>query len=92
MLSPTIETERLVLRRYKESDIDAIYEIITDERLTNYITYPPYTKEQELDCIKKWIEEADINKKEKWVMELKTTKEIVVNIDVNTVVEKHNFR
>ena len=36
MLSPRIETERLILRRYKESDIDAIYEIITDERLSKY--------------------------------------------------------
>ena len=62
MLSPTIETERLILRRYKESDIDAIYEIITDDRLTNYISYPPFTKEKELECIKKWIEEADTNK------------------------------
>ena len=25
MLSPRIETDRLILRRYKESDIDAIY-------------------------------------------------------------------
>ena len=31
MLSPKIETDRLILRRYKESDIDAIYEMITDE-------------------------------------------------------------
>ena len=38
MLSPTIETERLILRRYKESDIDAIYEIITDERLNEALT------------------------------------------------------
>ena len=52
MLSPRIETERLILRRYKETDIDAIYEIITDKRLTEYISYPSYTKEQELECIK----------------------------------------
>ena len=45
MLSPTIEIERLILRRYKETDIDAIYEIITDERLTNFVSYPPFTKE-----------------------------------------------
>ena len=91
MLSPTIETERLILRRYKESDIDAIYEIITDDRLTNYISYPPFTKEKELECIKKWIEEADTNKKEKWVIELKSTKEVVGNIDINTIYEKHNY-
>ena len=60
MLSPTIETERLVLRRYKESDIDAIYEIITDDRLTNYISYPPFTKEKELECIKLKTLDQDI--------------------------------
>ena len=37
MLSPKIETDRLILRRYKENDIDAVYEIITDERLSTYI-------------------------------------------------------
>jgi RimJ/RimL family protein N-acetyltransferase len=46
MLSPTIETERLILRRYKETDIDAIYEIITDERLTNFISYPHLQKKK----------------------------------------------
>ena len=39
MLSPRIETKRLILRRYKESDIDAIYEMITDDRLSKYIKY-----------------------------------------------------
>ena len=91
MLSPRIETDRLILRRYKESDIDAIYEIITDERLAKYIKYPDLTKDEELECIKKWISEADENKYEKWVMELKSTGEVVGNIDVNTVVKKHNY-
>lgn len=55
MLSPKLETERLNLRRYKETDIDAIYDIITDERLSKYIQYPNLTKDEELECIKKWI-------------------------------------
>ena len=33
MLSPTITTERLILRRFKESDIDMQYEVLTDDRL-----------------------------------------------------------
>ena len=37
MLSPRLETERLVLRRYKESDIDMQYEVLTDNGLTKYI-------------------------------------------------------
>jgi hypothetical protein len=49
------------------------------------------TKDEELECIRKWISEADENKYEKWVMELKATGEVVGNIDVNTVVKKHNY-
>ena len=91
MLSPKIETDRLVLRRYKESDIDAIYEIITDERLSKYIKFPNLTKDEELECIKQWINEADDSKYEKWVLERKTDGVVVGNIDVNTVVKKHNY-
>ena len=91
MLSPKIETERLILRRYKETDIDAIYDIITDKRLSTYIKYPDLTKEQELECIKEWIKEADDSKYERWVIERKKDDAIVGNIDVNTVVKKHNY-
>ena len=91
MYSPRIETERLILRRYKESDIDAIYEIITDERLSTYIKFPKLSKDEELECIKDWIKEADESKYEKWVIEIKDTGEIAGNIDVNTVVKKHNY-
>ena len=51
MLSPKLETERLILRRYKESDIDAIYEIITDERLSEYIKFPNLTKDSVRSCL-----------------------------------------
>lgn len=30
MLSPKLETERLTLRRYEETDIDMQYEVLTD--------------------------------------------------------------
>ena len=91
MLSPKLETERLILRRYKESDIDAIYEIITDERLSKYIKFPKFTKDEELECIKQWINEADVSKYERWVIERKSDSVVVGNIDVNTVVKKHNY-
>lgn len=91
MLSPKIETQRLILRRYKETDIDAIYDIITDKRLSTYIKFPELTKEQELECIKEWIKEADDSKYERWVIERKKDDAIVGNIDVNTVVKKHNY-
>ena len=33
VLSPRIETDRLILRRFKESDIDMQYDILHDDRL-----------------------------------------------------------
>ena len=65
MLSPRIETDRLVLRRYIENDIDSIYDLITDKRLQTYIKYPKLTKDEELENIRKWIENYDIDKKRK---------------------------
>ena len=91
MLSPKIETERLILRRYKESDIDAVYEIITDKRLSKYIKYPNLTKDEELECIRKWISEVDDSIYEKWVIEERTSGDVVGNISVNTISQKHNY-
>ncbi len=91
MLSPEIETERLILRRYKETDIDAMYDIITDSRLSKYIRFPKLSREEELECIRQWIKDADESQYEKWVIERKSDKTVVGNIDVNTVVKKHNY-
>ena len=91
MLSPTLETDRLILRRYREDDIEVMYEIITDERLSKYIKYPNLTKEEELECIREWIREADESSYEKWVIEVRDTCEVVGNIDVNTVNKKHKY-
>ena len=91
MLSPRLETERLILRRYKETDIDAMYDIITDKRLSTFIKFPDLSKEEELECIKEWIRDADESKYEKWVIERKKDNIIVGNIDVNTVSKKHNY-
>lgn len=91
MLSPKIETERLVLRRYVESDIEMQYNILIDERLHKYIKFPSLTKDEELKCIKEWIANADIDTHEKWVIELKKGKKVIGNISVNDVNTKNNY-
>lgn len=91
MLSPKIETERLVLRRYVESDIDMQYSVLIDERLHKYIRFPNLTKDEELECIKEWIANADIDEHEKWVIELKKGKKVIGNISVNDVNKKNNY-
>lgn len=91
MLSPKLETERLILRRYNESDINVFYEIIHDKRLQNYITFPDLTFDQELEYIRNCMKDVETDKCEKWSIVLKDTNETIGNISVNTVVKKHNY-
>ena len=90
-LSPRIETNRLILRRYLESDIDAFYEMIHDERLQKYIVFPDLSYEQELAYIKECIQNADTDLCEKWSIELKESHQTIGNISVNHVYTKHHY-
>lgn len=91
MLSPNIETNRLLMRRFKESDIEMQYDILHDERLATYISFPDLSKEAELECIKKWISNADTDKYERWVIELKDKNIPIGNISVNGIDKKNNY-
>ena len=91
MLSPKLETERLILRRYNEIDLDAFYEILHDERLHTYIPFPDLTKKEELEYIKNCIAEVEESKYEKWSIVLKNENITIGNISVNTVNKKHNY-
>ncbi len=91
MLSPKLETERLILRRYNESDIDAFYEILHDDRLQNYISFPDLTKDEELEYIRKCMDEVEDSKYEKWAIIKKENNETIGNISVNTINKKHNY-
>lgn len=89
ILSPVIETERLLLRRFNESDIDVFYAILHDKKLANYVQFPKLTKDEEFEYIKSSINEADTSKYEKWAIELKNSAVVIGNISVNSV-NKHN--
>jgi len=91
MLSPKIETERLILRRFEEKDLDAFYEMIHDDRLQIYITFPKLTKEQELEFIKECALNADTDKCERWAIVLKENGDTIGNISVNKVYKLHNY-
>lgn len=91
MLSPTIETERLILRRYEELDLDSFYDIICDERLQNYIQFPNLTKEQELEYIKNCIINVENDLCEEWAIVLKNGNTTIGNISVNNVFKKHKY-
>lgn len=91
MLSPNLETERLLLRRFNETDLNAFYEILHDDRLHKYISFPDLTKEEELEYINKCKEEADQSKYEKWSIVLKEENITIGHISVNTINKKNNY-
>ena len=91
MLNPTLTTKRLISRRYQESDIDAFYEIIHDDRLQKFILFPNLTYEQELEYIQNCIKDVETNKCEKWAIVLKENHKTIGNISVNSVMKKHNY-
>lgn len=91
MLSPTIHTDRLIIRRFRETDIDMQYEVLTDERLSQYIKFPKLTKDEELECIKKWIAVSDTSDNERWVIALKGNDQPIGNISVNGIDRKNNY-
>lgn len=41
-----VETERLILRRYKESDLNDLYEYLSDPKVVEYEPYRPQTMEE----------------------------------------------
>lgn len=91
MLCPNIQTDRLIIRRYKESDIDMQYQFLQDERLHKFISPPKLSREEEFEVIKKWILESDTSNYERWVIALKSTDEPIGNISVNGIDRKNNY-
>ena len=41
MNTPTLETERLLLRRFTEADIDALYALLRDEEVNTFLPWFP---------------------------------------------------
>lgn len=39
--TPTLETERLILRRFKDADLDALFQIYSDEEVNTYLPWFP---------------------------------------------------
>lgn len=79
-----LETDRLILRRFREEDAEAMYQNwASDPEVTRFLTWPAHgsvnvTKYLLTDWVKRYEEASYYN----WVMELKETGEIIGNISV----------
>lgn len=54
MNTPTLQTERLILRKFKESDLEAVYQIFSDEEVNRFLPwFPLKTMEEAREFYKK---------------------------------------
>ena len=70
-----LETERLILRRYEEGDLNDLYEYLSDDEVVKYEPYKAMTMEETKDNLK-WRIETD----EMIAVELKEDHKMIGNI------------
>lgn len=70
-----METRRLILRSYKESDLDDLYEYLSDEEVVRFEPYKPMTREETRGNLQ-WRMETD----EMIAIELKDNHKMIGNI------------
>ncbi len=85
-----LETERLILRRYIESDAEPMYRNwASDPEVSKYLTWPTHSDvEVTKSLLADWIARYENPDYYNWVIELKETGEVVGNISVVELKEK----
>ena len=84
MGTKTLETERLILRRFRLEDAKEMYtNWASDPEVTRFLTWPPHTSvEVTKRLLGEWVKAYEELSTYNWVMELKDTHELVGNISV----------
>lgn len=80
----SIETERLILRKFKESDGDSMYRNwASSEAVTRYVTWSTHASPTETrDLCRMWEEKSQSFDYFNWLMVLKENNEPIGNIEV----------
>jgi len=88
----TIETERLILRKFVMNDAETMYKNWTnDDEVTKYLTWPTHSNvEATKIIISQWEEEYNIESNYLWCIELKENKEAIGSIGVVHIDEQVN--
>lgn len=85
-----LETDRLILRRYTEADVEPMYtNWASDPEVSKYLTWPPHSSvEVTKSLVTDWITRYENPDYYNWVIELKEIGEVVGNISVVQVKER----
>lgn len=86
----TIETKRLILRKFTSEDAENMYKNWAgDEEVTRYLTWPAHADvTMSKSIIGLWIKETKLLKNYQWCIELKDIKEAIGSIGVVHMNEK----
>lgn len=75
---PILETERLILRLVEDTDVDHLYEILSDAEVAKFdYFYPLTSKEQALKFIERYKNEVEENEEITWGIVLKETNKLI---------------
>lgn len=79
---PTIETDRLIIRKFVETDIDDFYEYASDNEVTRYLSWDTYkNKDIAKEYITSIIEKYNRYELAPWGIELKENSKLIGSID-----------
>lgn len=86
----TLETERLILRKFKLEDAESMYNgWATDKETNKYLSWDIHKNiDQTKEVLKKWIDDYE-NGSYNWVVELKSNNELIGAICVFDIRKKH---
>ena len=87
----TLETDRLILRKFTSSDARGMFHgWASDEKTTRYLSWSPHRNiEETQSLINNWIMRYDDNCYN-WVIELKSSHELIGNISAISVNIRHH--
>jgi ribosomal-protein-alanine N-acetyltransferase len=88
----TLETQRLILRRFTQDDADAMFRNwANDEQVTRFLTWPPHgTLENTQAVINSWVNDYDNLDKYEWAIELKSLGEPIGSIAAMNPNDRNN--
>ena len=80
----TIETERLILRRFTMDDVQTMFDNwASDDDVTRYVTWPTHTDTSVTEMIvRHWVDSSANDDFYNWAIELKSIGQVVGNIAV----------
>lgn len=87
---PVLETDRMILRQVKTTDVDAIFQLRNDTQTVEYTARPPYeSKKEAVDQINKMLDAYLSGDGLSWSITLKGSDEMIGGIGFWRMIREH---